>query len=691
MKKSIVQSTVVSMAIRMSVVILITSALGFWHVLESSRRQSLNTIEKYVTERGQRERLLFTIAESNHRAFKDEFLKRMQLESGKDFSARFHHLVQKTREGVYRNRPPFDGKRKVGIFIGPQAKITPEFMRRIVILHEMVGQYGPAWHNLFQDTYVITPENAIVLYWPEAPTWASDIPEDFDMTSQEYFWVSDKTHNPSRKSAWTGMFYDSIGKVWMVSCETPVDDPIGGAHIATIGHDMTVDEIIHRTVNNHLPETENIIFRGDGRLIAHAALLEEIKAKDGKYNISDSNDPELRLLFELTKQNKAAVQMIEDNQLKSYVGVYRIPETDWFLATFYPRALVNAAAVEAGIFVALLGLISLFLEICIVSWILRQQIAMPLKKMILAAQRMASGNLNIRLGMKRGDELGALANSFDDMASKLAAHEAKLSSQNAELGKQVQERTKELERERASAIQATRLAVLGQMAGGIAHEINNPLAIVGLSAEQIAVVLEPVELPPATRTQVDKLIARIGMTVDRMAQIITGLRSFARDGTKDPFMVTPFKSIVEDTLVFCRTPIEKQKIKLIVDEIPEDLYVFCQPTQISQVLVNLLNNACDAVVNLPEKWISLTWRVMGDRLQIAVTDSGPGIPNNVAEKLFQPFFTTKPVGKGTGIGLSVSYGIIENHNGKIELNLTSKNTQFVVELNLIDPSDEGIS
>lgn len=678
------------MAIRMSLVIVLTSSIGFWHVLENSKRQSLNTIEKYVTERGQRERLLFTIAESNHRAFKEDFLNRMESTKRKDFSGRFHQLVERTHEGVYRNRGPFDGRHQVGIYIGRQAQVTSEFMRKIVILHEMVGQYGPAWHNMFQDTYVMTPENAIVLYWPESPTWVSDIPEDFDMTTQEYFWVSNKTYNPSRKSAWTGMFFDSVAKVWLVSCETPVDEK-GGAHIATIGHDMTVDEVIHRTVNDHLPETENIIFRGDGRLIAHSELWDAIKSKDGKYNVMDSQNTELHRLFELTKQHTQPVQVLEDSQLNSYIGVYHIPESDWYLATFYPRTIVNAAALEAALFVALLGIISLFLEICIVSWILRKQIAQPLKRMILAAQRMANGNLKIRLDMRRDDELGVLASSFDDMAAKLAVHEAKLSSQNAELGKQVQERTEELERERASAIHSTRLAVLGQMAGGIAHEINNPLAIVGLSSEQIAAVLEDVQLPPTKRMQVDKLISRIGMTVDRMAHIITGLRSFARDGSKDPFIVTPVYSIIEDTLVFCRMPIEKQKIKLMVDEFPEDLYIFCQPTQISQVLVNLLNNACDAVANLPEKWISLSWRVMGDRLRIAVTDSGSGIPTEIAEKIFLPFFTTKPAGKGTGIGLSVSYGIIENHSGSIELNLMSKNTQFVVELKLVDPSDEGIS
>lgn len=680
MKKSITRKTILAMALRMSIVIMLTSAIGYWHVSETSKTQTLDTIEKYVLERGQRERQLFSIAETNHQIFKQEFLRRLQNTGGRDLSKQFHQLVEKNPDGAYRNRKPFDGTRQPGIFIGREALLTPELQRRIVILYQMISEFGPAWRNQFQDTYVTLPENAIVLFWPERPTWVQDAKADLDMTKQEYMWVANQKNNPTRKSAWTGLFYDVVGKLWMVSCETPVDIS-AGRQIATIGHDVLVDQVINRSINDYLPGTKNIIFRGDGRLIAHPDLLEKIQSKQGNYNLKESANKDLRRLFALVSQPGFDKTVIEDELLEDLVGVYKIPETNWFVATLYPKSLAKKAASDAAFLVALLGIISLILEVLIVGWILRKKIAKPLIELMEASKKMAMGDRKIRLQLQRDDELGALAHSFEDMAAKLTANEEKLAMQNARLEKLVEERTADLEKERAAGVHATRLAALGQMAGGVAHEINNPLAIISLSAEQLNLLVDRVDEPE--KTKMAELLKKIELTVDRMARIVHGLRSFSRDGTKDPFVATSLKSIIEETLVFCRQPIEKRGIQIKIESIPDDLRIRCQPTQISQVLVNLLNNACDAVENLPEKWILVGWKERNGLLELIVTDSGRGISPTIVEKIFQPFFTTKPVGKGTGIGLSVSYGIIENHGGKISLNMRSEFTQFVIQLPLV--------
>ena len=116
------------------------------------------------------------------------------------------------------------------------------------------------------------------------------------------------------------------------------------------------------------------------------------------------------------------------------------------------------------------------------------------------------------------------------------------------------------------------------------------------------------------------------------------------------------------------------------DPIDETLVFQGRGTEISQVLVNLLNNADDAISKMPEKWIKLSVQNRSDWLEIRVTDSGHGIPPGDQKKLFQPFFTTKEIGKGTGLGLSISHGIVKNHGGELTLDTTSPNTCFVVRL-----------
>lgn len=140
------------------------------------------------------------------------------------------------------------------------------------------------------------------------------------------------------------------------------------------------------------------------------------------------------------------------------------------------------------------------------------------------------------------------------------------------------------------------------------------------------------------------------------------------------------KKIVDGTLSFCAQRFNYHGVKLAIDEIPAGLQVECRETEISQVLLNLLSNAYDVVEKLEEKWVRLSVKDLGDRVSILVTDSGKGIPPEIRAKIFQPFFTTKEIGKGTGLGLGISTRIIENHGGTLSVNAECENTQFVISI-----------
>jgi signal transduction histidine kinase len=235
---------------------------------------------------------------------------------------------------------------------------------------------------------------------------------------------------------------------------------------------------------------------------------------------------------------------------------------------------------------------------------------------------------------------------------------------------------------RARAANSARLAALGEMSGGIAHEVRNPLAAIHLAATQI------VERPQET-TQVVQLAERISRIVMRASKIIETLRAFARDGTNDPFTRVPVQRILGDTIELCGKRVAEHGVELVVASISEEVVVECRPLQLSQVLMNLIVNAYDAVDSLPERWVRIDARCVDDCVEIAVTDSGTGINAAIQPRIFEPFFTTKPVDRGTGLGLSLSRTLMEAHRGTLLLDTTSPNTRFVMRLPAAEPVSQS--
>lgn len=227
----------------------------------------------------------------------------------------------------------------------------------------------------------------------------------------------------------------------------------------------------------------------------------------------------------------------------------------------------------------------------------------------------------------------------------------------------------------AKMVAASKMASLGEMAGGIAHEINNPLAIIESSAYLISASL-PEEAPFRMAHENSN---RISQTVERIARIVRGLQTFARSGERDPLADVPIGDVVANTLELCRERFHNNHVQLRVKG-PLTPHLYCREVQVSQVLLNLLNNAIDAVVGRPDAWTEIEIVDAGPQVELRVRDSGYGIPPDVARRIMEPFFTTKEIGKGTGLGLSISKGIVEDHGGVLYLDVTEKHTCFVVRL-----------
>ena len=227
-------------------------------------------------------------------------------------------------------------------------------------------------------------------------------------------------------------------------------------------------------------------------------------------------------------------------------------------------------------------------------------------------------------------------------------------------------------------VASARLSALGRMAGGVAHEINNPLAIIHAMASDLT---EMAEEGSVTSRVVARKGAVIRQTAERVAKIVKSMRQISREGVGDPLRPTSLAKIVAETLDICRTNFEANGVELFLPHTILDVNVPCREVQIAQALLNLLQNAFDAVLDQEgERWVRLEVENGDDSVALSVTDSGPGIPPELRSRIGEPFFTTKPVGKGTGLGLSLSKTIAEDHGGSLEYSEDDGHTRFSLVL-----------
>lgn len=230
-----------------------------------------------------------------------------------------------------------------------------------------------------------------------------------------------------------------------------------------------------------------------------------------------------------------------------------------------------------------------------------------------------------------------------------------------------------------------RLASIGGLAAGIAHEINNPLSIIHGYIDNLSLLSE---MEDVKNEDVVRVVEAVENMIVRISRIIKGLQAMSRDESGDPFVQTRMDEIVEMTIGLCKKKFFDHGVEFVFEKPKQNIELECHPTQICQVLVNLLSNAIDAVCEMPDPWVRLEISQFDQTVHIRVVDSGPGIPPELQLKIMEPFFTTKGVGKGTGYGLSLSHSIVGRHKGVFELDTRSENTCFQMWLPVIQSEEE---
>ncbi|HEY8368466.1 MAG TPA: ATP-binding protein [Thermodesulfobacteriota bacterium] len=244
---------------------------------------------------------------------------------------------------------------------------------------------------------------------------------------------------------------------------------------------------------------------------------------------------------------------------------------------------------------------------------------------------------------------------------------------------EVRRREQELRDKQEQLVQAAKLATLGELTTGVAHELNNPLNNIGLF---VGNAIDQVEMGLEDRGRVLGELRKAMQQVRKATEIISHLRTFGRaaPATRGPIAIN---DVIERALSLVQEQFRLRQIEVALSLGPPDARVVGNAIQLEQVVINLLTNARDAVAASPRKLISITGTARDGVATLAVEDTGPGIPKGLERRIFDPFFTTKEVGAGTGLGLSITYGIVKAHEGTIRVvTRPGAGATFVVELPL---------
>jgi two-component system NtrC family sensor kinase len=309
----------------------------------------------------------------------------------------------------------------------------------------------------------------------------------------------------------------------------------------------------------------------------------------------------------------------------------------------------------------------------IILYFSTNRIINPLLRMVKATQQIAKGDLSHKVVVRSKDEIGLLANSFNTMTSDLRTANEELLDWGRTLEKKVEERTQELTKMQAHLIQSEKLASLGKLAAGVAHEINNPLGGILIYSHLL------LEDTPKDSPYYENL-KKIAKETSRCKDIVKGLLEFARP--KDPEMLQlDINAIVEKSLYIIEGQALFQNIKIEKELAPDLPKIVGDSAQLQQVFMNIILNAAEAMNG--DGTLTLRTQLNGNDkfIDIGFIDTGHGISEEDKKRLFEPFFTTKEVGKGTGLGLAISYSIIQKHLGTINVaSEKGKGSVFTVKL-----------
>ena len=464
-KQSLTMDVMLQMAVRVSIVIIAVSALTYWHIYKTLVSSTIDGLEHYIQERGQRESAIFKLAESNHEIFRATYLAHWQQDFFYNEPFFWQVFERRPDQTIRLQKKAYDGyfnhsgliSKDVTAYIGANAPIeNSTFRKKLLLAYTMVDHFGVAWTRQFANLYVSMPENVNIVYWPGV-RWADNATSKLNVLSEEWVYITTRQNNPERKSVWTGLYYDPTALEWMVSLETPID--ISPTNTLNIGHDILLNALFDRVFNDHLTGTYNFIFRDDGRLIAHPAKINEMNRTRGMLMISQLKDTQLQHYFQILQtniHNKQKDYLIVESD-DEFLAVSKINGPGWWFVTVYPKSLLSSPSLNAAKFILIVSLCALVVELIMLYLVMMKKVVKPLETFMDASSAIEgqryekiTGNV-LPLPDHLDNEIGKLAKLFKSMSGSLQHFRSDMQRLTHSLEDQVKVRTRELQRAKDKA------------------------------------------------------------------------------------------------------------------------------------------------------------------------------------------------------------------------------------------------
>ncbi len=438
----------------------------------------------------------------------------------------------------------------------------------------------------------------------------------------------------------------------------PADFQDGGQRVITAS--MALDADFLRRESANLGGDVTLLTNGEP-IASSSACAECIKCLgrvlgDGKrWAALDAGKP-IYLTFECGSHSEAVVVL----PVRSFDG------RTVAMAMFRSRQ-AEASALYHATLGLLGGTLALSGAMTVVFMLLTSRAVRPLGELTRLSMKISEGQYGETVPVAAEDEVAELGRAFNRMSVSLQEAHREISGWNMLLERRVEEKTRELEKVHRRMVEVEKLAAVGQLAAGVAHELNNPLS--GIMGYADVAVERYRDKAPGRITEEDAsrmigYFTQIQSLTHRCRAIILDMLTFARHHTEEIGELA-LNDVVRQTLTFLDKQFDRTHIALSVDLSEGIPSVRGSATQLQQVFTNLLINAIHA---MPDGGtLTVRSRAAGSAVEIAIEDVGIGIEPALQRRIFEPFFTTKPVGKGTGLGLSVSYGIVKRHGGEIRV------------------------
>jgi len=678
-------------AIGASLVIFVATGVTYGIVFSGAKQRVLDHLETYVSERSRREESGFRQVEGNLKLVRGQYLKRMENPGPAYVERMWNERFEQFPDGAWRSRREFSDARKYStLWSHRNVVFTPELKLAVLRAQDICNDLLPGWVDSFPSVYFIMPGWLNVGFDPRLPTWVWDTPADYNPDTLEWFQLAMPPGTPPDDFAWTGVIEEPTTRRPVVSVYIPVIKD--GRFLCSIGHDLFVNRLIEESTQSGLPGAQHVIFRKDGRLIAHPGLRETILASKGMLTMQDSGDADLQSLYQKVTGTAAQHFSGYDDTSRSYYTVSKLRGPDWHFLTTLPREHLQSLAFQSAQWVLWSGLVSLALVLAFLAATLRRQIARPLAELFRATRQMGAGDVGARTNLERRDELGALAGSFNDMAERVALRDAELRGLNQELEQRVASRTAELSAANRSLAEA-REEALGLLARErelhdlksefvslVSHEFRTPLEVILSSADNLQRYHD--RLPAEKR---DHLLRTIHKSVRRMSGMMEEVLVLGRLETdRMTFHPAPL-----DLPAFCRRICEEIESVAgnrcsILLEIPQATAAARgDESMLSHIFGNLLSNA----VKYSPEGSEVTFRIEreDESAVCRIADKGCGIPAADQHRLFEAFHRGSNVRRipGTGLGLLIVKRCVSLHGGDIQFESTEgAGTTFTVRLPL---------